>query len=198
MLRRRTSRNVQRFVDAALPFSHWGETCFDIRLMEYELADGLFNGVFSKGGDTLPFLRERPARYDLIFSHFVLEHVENLDALVTETYKALKPGGRALHVVPNTHDTIIQLLLANLDPLWENIKRAWRNRGRKDRCDVRRMGNLFAPITHSEFIADYRKQFEVNSSEHYLFPFIAAGFKVRDIKPMREHAYGILLEKPTL
>jgi len=259
MLKQRLSEKVEKFVAAALPLSHWGETYFNIRLMEFELADGLFNGVFSGGkgaaldigcgiglasvylsdffdrvdgtdidevgvafnvkraaplagaeiigdlglrdvrlhcGDTLDFLRARPARYDLIFSHFVLEHVEHLESLVAATYESLKPGGRALHIVPNTHDTIVQLLLANLDPLWENLKRAWRNRGRKDRCDVRRMGNLFAPITHSEFLSDYRKQFEVNAAEHYLFPMIAAGFKVRDIKPMREHAYGILIEKP--
>ena len=63
------------------------------------------------------------------------------------------------------------------------------------RAEGRLQGSLFTPITHSEFLPDYRQQFDVNSSDHYLFPMLRAGLRVLDIKPMREHAYGILAMK---
>jgi hypothetical protein len=47
MFSERLTENVRRFVSAALPFSNWGQRYFDIRLMELELADGLFNRIFS-------------------------------------------------------------------------------------------------------------------------------------------------------
>lgn len=147
-------------------------------------------------GDTLAFLAARPESYDLIFSCFVLEHVEDIEALTHAMAAALKPGGRMFHIVPNTHDTIIQLLTRNLDPLLPNAKTAWALRKTEGRAEGRLQGNLFTPITHSEFLSDYRQQFEVNSTEHYVFPLLNAGMTVRDIKPMREHAYGLLATKP--
>jgi len=255
----RMPTSVQAFVKDALPFSHWGMTYFNIRLMEYALADGMFGDVLRRGGaraldvgcglglaatylsnfftyvdgtdldhvdaafaggrpavavggelvqriglhnislhcgDSLAFLEARPETYDLIFSHFVLEHVENIDALAGAMARALKPGGRAFHIVPNTHDTIIQLLTRNLEPVAQNARAAWRVRNAKERVDGRLQGTLFTPVTHSEFISDYRTQFDVNASERYLFPILESGLIVRDMKPMREHAYGILAEKP--
>lgn len=38
---------------------------------------------------------------DLVFSSNVLEHVADLDALLAEQWRILKPGGLAAHVVPN-------------------------------------------------------------------------------------------------
>ena len=147
-------------------------------------------------GDTVAFLRERPQKYDLIMSHFVLEHVSALDELCDALSASLRPGGRTFHIVPNTHDTVNQLLLQNLQPLWPSIKKAWQGRHAPGRSEGRLMGHLFTPITHSEFIDDYRKQFEINSSEHFLFPLIRSGLRILDIKPMREHSYGILAVKP--
>jgi len=34
-----------------------------------------------------------------VFSHHVLEHVEDLDGMFASAYRALRPGGRMLHVV---------------------------------------------------------------------------------------------------
>jgi 2-polyprenyl-3-methyl-5-hydroxy-6-metoxy-1,4-benzoquinol methylase len=253
------SPNIRRFVAETMPFSNWGQSYFDIRLMELMLADSLFGNLLSMGGqraldigcgiglacvvlaerfahvdgtdideigvafrvdrpapmvgsqvisklaiqhvhlhcgDTMTFLGRRPEHYDLIFSHFVLEHVAELGPLCDALFSSLKPGGRTFHIVPNTHDTIIQLLVRNLEPLWPNLKRAWRARRTHTRCDGRLEGSMFTPITHSEFLSDYRAQFEVNASERYLFPLLQAGFRILDIKPMREHAYGVLAEKP--
>lgn len=147
-------------------------------------------------GDTLDFLGSSSGGYDLIFSHFVMEHVPQLDPLCEAIHAALRPGGRTFHIVPNTHDTVNQLLIQNLQPLWPNIRRAWRARKTTSRCEGRLQGNLFTPITHSEFLSDYRDQFAVNSSDRYLFPLLRAGLRILEIKPMREHAFGILAEKP--
>lgn len=38
-------------------------------------------------------------RYDLVISHQVFEHVEDLDAAFKSIYRALRPGGRMLHFV---------------------------------------------------------------------------------------------------
>jgi SAM-dependent methyltransferase len=253
------SPTVRQFMTEAMPFSNWGQTYFDIRLMELALADSMFGNVFTTGGrraldlgcgigvasvfladyfacvdgtdieelgvafridrpapivgtelltrlafnrvqlhcgDTLAFLAERPDSYDFIFSHFVMEHVPELNPLCTAMYDALRPGARTFHIVPNTHDTVNQLLMRNLQPIWPNIKQAWQNRKNKQRCEGRLQGALFTPLTHSEFLSDYRDQFEVNSSDRYLFPLIGAGFRILDMKPMREHAYGILAQKP--
>ncbi len=250
-------RMLEKFIEAALPYSHWGATYFEIRLLEYELADSLFGDIISAGGDraldvgcglglacvylartfshvegtdidapgeafktdlappavgrellkaegilkvalncgdTLEFLKERENIYDFIFSHFVMEHVPDLPPLCAAIYRALKPGGKTLHIVPNTHDTIIQLLDYNLRPLVE-LRRQAHAAHKTERTSGRKQGHLFTPMPHSEFISDYRLQFEVNTSEHYLFPMMKAGLKIRDIKPMREHAYGILAEK---
>ncbi len=261
MLANRHSENIRRFVDAALPLSHWGQTYFDIRLMELSLIDSMFDRPISRGGhraldigcgiglgsvfladhftavdgtdideigvafrvqrpaplagqeileklgiskvwlncgDTLDFLRTRPDAYDFIFSCFVLEHVPKLQPLVDQMALALRPGGRTIHIVPNTHDTIIQLLLKNLDSFWKNVGRALSVKKIQGRTDGRLTGSLFTPITHSEFIDDYRDQFEVNSLEHYILPLLNSGLRVLDIKPIREHAFGILAEKPAI
>lgn len=255
----RLSPNLQAFIAEAMPFSNWGTTYFEIRLMELSMADSLFGGVFSAGGgraldvgcgiglacayladhfvevdgtdiedlgvafkldrpapvvgaellkrlgrsnvhlncgDTLEFMNRRPEGYDFIFSHFVMEHVPQLDPLCEAICAALRPGGRTFHIVPNTHDTVNQLLLQNLQPLWPNIKRAWQARKTTTRCEGRLQGSLFTPITHSEFLDDYRQQFDVNSSDRYLFAMLRAGLRILDMKPMREHAFGILAEKP--
>ncbi len=119
MLAARQSENIRRFVDAALPLSHWGQAYFDIRSMELSLVESMFGNPISRG------------------------------------------GRRALDVG----------------------------------CGVG-LASMFTPITHSEFIDNYGDQSEINSLEHYLMPMLNAGLRVLDVKPIREHAYGILAEKP--
>lgn len=249
---------IEKFIEEALPYSHWGRRYFEIRHFEYELADSLFGDIISKGGesacdigcglgfaasylrqhfnsvegtdidfvdeafnserpsavigheifkrlqsdvtlncgDTVEFLKTRPAAYDFLFSHFVMEHVPDLPPLCEAAFDATKDGGYNLHVVPNTHDTIIQLLVKNLGEQGDLDARAEEVAAIAGRVDGRKQGHLYTPITHSEFIDDYREQFEVNAIEHYLMPLMDAGFRIRDVKPMREHAYGILAEKP--
>lgn len=48
-------------------------------------------------GRKLPF---GDAVFDIIFSSNVLEHVDDLDGMLAECGRVLKPGGRMIHVVP--------------------------------------------------------------------------------------------------
>jgi len=49
-------------------------------------------------GETMPF---PDGTFDVVFSTNVLEHVQDLNAVLGETVRVLKPGGYAQHVVPN-------------------------------------------------------------------------------------------------
>jgi SAM-dependent methyltransferase len=48
-------------------------------------------------GKSLPFESER---FDVVFSSEVFEHVENLDEMIKELHRVLKPGGKLLVTVP--------------------------------------------------------------------------------------------------
>jgi SAM-dependent methyltransferase len=49
-------------------------------------------------GDRIPF---GDSTFDVVTSNMVLEHVPNLDVVVSETARVLKPGGYALHLFPD-------------------------------------------------------------------------------------------------
>lgn len=52
--------------------------------------------TFKQGSiEDIPF---GEAQFDVMVSEAVLEHVRNLDAMVAETHRVLKPGGHALHM----------------------------------------------------------------------------------------------------
>lgn len=73
---------------------------------------GLNNVRFQHGvGENIPFSDNT---FDFVISLAVLEHVQNVSAVVEETYRVLKPGGWAYFEVPN-----------NLFPFEGHYKMAW-------------------------------------------------------------------------
>lgn len=73
---------------------------------------GLDNVHFQQGvGENIPFSDNT---FDFVISLAVLEHVQNVAAVVEETYRVLKPGGWAYFEVPN-----------NLFPFEGHYKMAW-------------------------------------------------------------------------
>ncbi len=48
-------------------------------------------------GQTIPF---PDGTFDIVFSSNVLEHVANLDGMMKEMHRVLKPGGLAIHILP--------------------------------------------------------------------------------------------------
>jgi SAM-dependent methyltransferase len=62
-------------------------------------ASGLLGGAIRESHNgTLPF---PDARFDLVVNNQVLEHVSDLDAVLREIHRVLKPGGAVLSVFPS-------------------------------------------------------------------------------------------------
>jgi SAM-dependent methyltransferase len=54
--------------------------------------------------------------YDLAFSRWVLEHVDDLDRAASEVARVLKPGGMFISSIPNP--TALEYRVAKATPLW--------------------------------------------------------------------------------
>lgn len=65
---------------------------------EYLRANGFPLRVAHAAGESLPF---RNSSFDVVCSYNVLEHVADLDRVLSESVRVLKPGGCAFMVVPN-------------------------------------------------------------------------------------------------
>jgi 2-polyprenyl-3-methyl-5-hydroxy-6-metoxy-1,4-benzoquinol methylase len=73
---------------------------------------GVANAFFSQGvGENLPF---ESSSFDLVVSLAVLEHVQDVQRVIAEVFRVLKPGGYAYIEVPN-----------NLYPYEGHYKMAW-------------------------------------------------------------------------
>jgi SAM-dependent methyltransferase len=55
-------------------------------------------------------------RFDLIFSHMVMEHISESDAAQRNMFNALRPGGVAIHLFPTANN--LPLVLNRLLPEW--------------------------------------------------------------------------------
>lgn len=75
-------------------------------------------------GDRLPFADQS---FDLVFSDFVVEHVEKPDIFLSEVYRVLKPGGAYVFRTPNKYHYVA--LIARATPHWVHLKIANRLRG---------------------------------------------------------------------
>lgn len=66
------------------------------KLIESELFD---NGIIKKiNEDTIPF---KPNSFDFVINHQVMEHVEDLDSVLSEIQRVLKPDGSVLSLFPD-------------------------------------------------------------------------------------------------
>src|SRR5690349_7190753 len=84
----------------ALEFSRHGFAVEAVELPGSDYAAHRLWPIRDYDGHTLPFA---DSSFDLVYSSNVLEHVPDLAALYREIRRVLKPGGRALHVVPTHH-----------------------------------------------------------------------------------------------
>jgi SAM-dependent methyltransferase len=70
----------------------------DVVSIDIESAgDTMFYPVQIYDGRAIPF---EAGSFDYVFSSNALEHVENIEDLLRETARVLKPGGVAIHIVP--------------------------------------------------------------------------------------------------
>lgn len=135
--------------------------------------------------------------YDLIVTDYVLEHVPEPVPLYRAIHDSLVPGGVAVHTCPNTHDAIDTFMRLNLGASLKEYAKAVAGLllGRKRRQKLTWNG-LLVPITHSEYISDYARQFDVYKLESYVYPMIEAGFVIERVVPTREHSYTVAARKP--
>lgn len=54
--------------------------------------------IIDYNGEKIPAPKEE---FDVVFSSNVLEHVISIDAVLAETYRVLKPGALAVHIIPS-------------------------------------------------------------------------------------------------
>jgi SAM-dependent methyltransferase len=76
---------------------------------DIEDVGGIYHGLDLQAGTNIDIVATDPLHwpvedsfYDLIFSAQCLEHVDDLQAFMTECYRCLIPGGVTIHVVPST------------------------------------------------------------------------------------------------
>ncbi len=74
------------------------------------MASGVYRRVHTAPGDRLP---EPAACFDFAFSNSVLEHIEELEPVIAEVARVLRPGGAFLFTVPASgfHDCLAGPLL---------------------------------------------------------------------------------------
>jgi SAM-dependent methyltransferase len=63
---------------------------------------------------TLEQIQNQNIKFDLIFSHHVLEHVSNLDETIASLADSLKAGGRCAHILPCGNKGSLEYNLATL------------------------------------------------------------------------------------
>jgi len=79
----------------------------DIDPQETEMARArnVYREVVTAPGDHMPFPN---GHFDYVFSNSVLEHIENIDGVLVEVARVLRPGGRFIFTVPgpNFHNCL--------------------------------------------------------------------------------------------
>jgi len=74
------------------------------------MASGVYRRVHTAPGDRIP---EPDASFDFVFSNSVLEHIDDIDPVIDEVARLLRPGGAFLFTVPadGFHDCLAGPLL---------------------------------------------------------------------------------------
>lgn len=82
--------------------NRWGWAAEGVDFDQAAVDRALRKGVKVNRGD-LESQRYPDSRFDVVFSSHVIEHVVDPAALVAESLRVLKPGGRCIVVTPNVH-----------------------------------------------------------------------------------------------
>jgi SAM-dependent methyltransferase len=77
-------------------------------------ASGVYRRVHTAPGDRIP---EPSASFDFVFSNSVLEHIDDIEPVISEVGRLLRPGGVFLFTVPSDgfHDCLAGPLLPGAD-----------------------------------------------------------------------------------
>jgi len=78
--------------------SSWGHDVTSLDVTPPAPGTTYFHPVMPYDGKIIPYGN---CSFDVVFSSHVLEHVEELDALLRETSRVLEAGGHAVHILPS-------------------------------------------------------------------------------------------------
>jgi SAM-dependent methyltransferase len=121
-----------------------------------------YSGLFCAGGDFLPFENKY---FGTVLSNSVLEHIPDVDAVIKEAVRVLKPGGKFIITVPNSNFTKnlsialffekfgINLIADNYRKFFNKISRhyhpdpseKWSDRISNAGLEIKRQWNYFPP-----------------------------------------------------
>lgn len=114
---------------------------------------GIYGVTIQSGGDQMPFDNHT---FQTVISNSVLEHIPELDAVLGETARVLKPGGQFIFCVPN-HQFLANLSVSNFF----------------DRIGLRFLGNAYRG-----FFNKISRHYHCDSPEVWQTRLSAAGFSV--------------------
>jgi SAM-dependent methyltransferase len=124
---------------------------------------------------------------DLIYSEYVLEHVEDIPRTVQELKRVLAPGGRMVHVVPNALDALMEFVRINVRVPYRSLAAGFLRRLlRAPKPGPRLVATgAVVPPPHSEFLTDFADQLDIYGLERYVFPMVEQGLRIERITTTR-------------
>ena len=124
---------------------------------------------------------------DLIYSEYVLEHVEDIPRTVQELKRVLAPGGRMVHVVPNALDALMEFVRINVRVPYRSLAAGFLRRLLRAPQPGPRLvaTGAVVPPPHSEFLTDFADQLDIYGLERYVFPMVEQGLRIERITTTR-------------
>lgn len=152
--------------------------------------------VSLRTGELLPFLADTPETFDLIYSDYLLEHIEDPATLCRAVHRALRPGGTTLHIVPVASLAYMELARTNASISLASLREAVagtfkRWLGRERRTASLTPNGWLLPLPHSEFACSFAEQIGIYTLERSLFPMIEAGLTIKAVTPVRDTAVSV-------
>jgi SAM-dependent methyltransferase len=140
---------------------------------------------------------------DGVFSSNVLEHVRDLPGLLSETRRVLRPGGRAVHVLPSPvwrawttaarYPFLLQLVTGRREVPSGLSVSASRQSVRTLRAALSLLRRALIEPAHGEFRSSWREVFAYRA-DRWTARFTSAGWRVDRVEPAGVFytGYGIL------
>jgi SAM-dependent methyltransferase len=186
---------AQKVIGVDVEPSHYTSTLERERMLDL-LASGSAERVELKLGDA-HHLAFPDSSFDAVYSATALEHVEDAEAVLEETFRVLRPGGIAYHTVDPWFGIRGGHALCTLDFPWGHVRltreefedyvRRWRPHEAEDAIAYRRHGFQRTPLPSRAFLASCRAVgFDVSSFRMTPLPMSNRHWRYLDREVLRD------------